>query len=189
MPSSIFNFERLRRYATLPRAERRWHATIAGVFALLLVLGSRTPLLLFDRAGCPDGTVQRAAVAALSDRTQVLFVGSSHVLFGIRPQRYSVEAMNLAATWLDYTSARRVVEKQLFRVPNLKVAVIEYDELPLVSDLVPAIISSGDIRPLMELGLTPLEFPVANWRQRLEVLYTAWVFPLFSLPRLTPSVK
>jgi hypothetical protein len=186
MRSSIFNFESFRRYGALPRAEHRWHATIAAVLLLVLLLGSRVPALVFGRAGCAGGTIESAAVAALSDRTEVLFVGSSHVLFGIRPQRYSVDAMNLAAPWLDYASARRVVEKHLPRVPNLKVAVIEYDELPLVADMVSAMVGGHDLRALTELELPPLEFPVANWRQRLRVLYTAWLFPLIGLPRLTP---
>jgi hypothetical protein len=186
MSSSIFNFEHLRRYASLPRAERRWHAAIAGVLAVLALLCLRVPPLLFGRAGCPDGTLGSTAVASLSARTEVLFVGSSHVLFGIRPQRYSVGAMNLAATWMDYACVQRVVEKHLPRVPNLKVAVIEYDELPLVSDLVPAMIATNDPRPLTELALSPLEVPAAGWLQKLRMLRAAWTFPLTTLPRLTP---
>ena len=186
MRSSIFSFEHFRRYAALPRAERRWHAAIAAVLALLALLGPGVPSLLFGRAGCPDGTVGSAAVASLSDRTEVLFVGSSHVLFGIRPQRYSVSAMSLASTWMDYACIRSVAEKHLRRVPNLKVAVIEYDELPFVSDLVPSMIATNDPRPLEELALTPLEFPADDWAERVRVLVAAWTFPLTTLPRLTP---
>ena len=80
----------------------------------------------------------------MSERTEVLFLGSSHVLFGIRPQQYSMPSVSLAATWLDYWAMRRVLEKHLPRVPNLKVAVIEFDELPLVSDLVPSMLATED---------------------------------------------
>jgi hypothetical protein len=186
MRSSIFSFELFRCYAALPRAERRWHAAMAAVLAAVALLAPRLPARVYGTAGCAGGTLGSAAVASLSDRTQVLFVGSSHVLFGVRPERYSVRAMNLAATWLDYACARRVIEKHLPRVPNLKVAVIEYDELPLVADLVPAMIGSKDISPLAELALTPLQMPVRSPLERLQVLYTAWAFPLNSLPRLTP---
>jgi hypothetical protein len=186
MRSSIFSFEHFRRYAALPRAERRWHAAVAAVLAAVVLLAPRLPALVYGASGCPNGTLGSAAVASLSDRTQVLFVGSSHVLFGIRPERYSVRAMNLATTWLDYTCARRVVEKHLPRVPDLKVAVIEYDELPLVADLVPGMIHAKDISALADLALCPLEMPAANPFQTLQVLYTAWASPLYNLPRLTP---
>jgi lysophospholipase L1-like esterase len=144
------------------------------------------PPLLYGRAGCAGGTLGSAAVASLSNRTQVLFLGSSHVLFGIRPQRYSVGAMNLAATWLDYSCVRSVVEKHLPRVPNVKVVVIEYDELPLVCDLVPVMIGTNDPRALGELELTPLEFPADGLAERLGVLRAAWTYPLTVLPRVTP---
>jgi hypothetical protein len=186
MHSSIFNFEHFRRYAALPRAERRWHATVAAVLTALALLCPSVPPLLFGRAGCAGGTLGSTAVASLSDRTRVLFVGSSHVLFGIRPRQYSVEAMNLAATWMDYACMRRVVEKHLPRVPNLDVAVIEYDELPFVSNLVPSLIATNDPRPLMELELTPMEFPADDWIERLGVLRAAWTFSVTTLPRLTP---
>jgi hypothetical protein len=94
--------------------------------------------------------------------------------------------MSLAATWLDYSSMRRVLEKNLPRVPNLKVAVIEYDELPLVSDLVPAMLATEDLRPLRELALSAFEMPTVGWPQRLQMLWTEWMSPLRSLPRVTP---
>jgi hypothetical protein len=186
MRSSIFSFEYFRRYAALPRAEKRWHALIAGVLALLAIVCPQVPRSVYGTAGCSGQTLGSAAVASLSDRTEVLFLGSSHVLFGIRPQQYSVASMNLAATWLDYSCIRRVLEKHLPRVPHLKVAVIEYDELPLVSDLVPAMLATNDPRPLGELSLSAFEIPTADWIQRLQVLWTAWRYPLTSLPRLTP---
>ena len=186
MHSSIFNFEQLRRYAALPVTERRWHATIAIVLAAVTLVCLRILPMLFGRTGCPGATLGSAAVASLSAQTDVLFAGSSHVLFGIRPQRYSVTVMNLAATWMDYTCIHRVVEKHLPRVPNLKVAVIEYDELPLVADLVPSMLATNDLRPLMDLGLTPLEIPVSDFVQQLRVIASAWTSPLTTLPRLTP---
>jgi hypothetical protein len=185
MSSSIFSSEYFRRYAALPRAKRRWHAIVAGVLALSALVCARVPPLVYGASGCRNGTLGSAAIASLSDRTEVLFVGSSHVLFGIRPQRYSVRAMNIASAWLDYTCALRLVEKHLPRVPNVKVAVIEYDELPLVADVVPAMIASKDVRSLTELSLSPLEFP-GPVCQKLQALYTAWAFSLTTIPRLTP---
>src|ERR1051326_909434 len=186
MPSSIFNFDALRRYAALPRDERRWHAQIAGVLAFVAIVCSQVPRMLYPSSGCTSPTLGSAAVASLSDRTEVLFLGSSHFLFGIRPQQYSVPSMNLAATWLDYTCMRRVLDKNLARVPNLKVAVVEYDELPLVSNLVPSMLSTNDFRPLTELSLTPSEFPTDNLVERLDTLWTWFAYPVTSLPRVTP---
>jgi len=186
MRSSTFSFEHLRRYAALSRAERRWHAGLAGVLIVVALVCSQVPRIVYGSSGCAGETLGSAAVASLSDRTEVLFLGSSHVLFGIRPQQYSTPAMSLAATWLDYSSMRRVLEKNLPRVPNLKVAVIEYDELPLVSDLVPAMLATEDLRPLRELALSAFEMPTVGWPQRLQMLWTEWMSPLRSLPRVTP---
>lgn len=186
MRSSIFNFDSVRRYEALPRAERRWHTQIAVVVASVVILCSQVPRALYGPSGCEGPTIGRAAVASLSARTEVLFVGSSHFLFGIRPRQYSMPSMSLAATWLDYSCARRVVEKNLARVPNLKVAVLEYDELPLVSDLVPAMLSVDDLRPLTELSLTPFDIPVSDPAEKLRTLWTAFLFPVTGLPRVTP---
>jgi len=186
MLSSIFSSEHFRRYAALPRAERRWHAAIAAVLAVVAMICSQIPARVYGPSGCEGGTLGSTAVASLSARTHVLFVGSSHVLFGVRPSRYSVPAMNLASTWLDYACARRLVEKHLPRVPNLKVAVIEYDELPLVADLVPAMVNLHDLRTLTELSLDAFEIPADDVVLKLRVLYTAFLFPLTGLPRLTP---
>jgi hypothetical protein len=186
MRSSIFSFEQVRRYAAIPRREQRWHARIAAALILLAVGCPMVPRAVFGAAGCDGETVGAAAVASLSDRTEVLFLGSSHVLFGIRPQQYSAPSVSLAATWLDYASMHRVLDKHLRKVPNLKVAVIEYDELPLVSDLVPAMLATRDLRPLTDLSLSAFDMPATGWAQRLHAIWTEWIYPLVTLPRLTP---
>lgn len=186
MSSSIFNFEHFRRYRALPVSERRWQAVIAVVFVALFAICYALPVLLFGPSGCRDGTVGTAAVASLSRRTEVLFLGSSHFLFGIRPERYSVPAVNLSATWLDYFCGRRVLEKNISRAPNVKIVVIEYDELPLVADLMASLLAGGDLRPLTDLGLTPREIPVERRFDTLRAIYVTVAFPLTVLPRLTP---
>jgi hypothetical protein len=186
MSSSIFSSENLRRYFALPRRERWWHAAIAFGAVMTLALCRQVPGALYGRSGCEGGSLGSTAVASLSDRTEVLFAGSSHVLFGVRPQRYTVRAMNLAATWLDYTCIRTILGKHLSRVPNLAVAVIEYDELPYVSDLVPAMLNSGDPRPLQELDLTPVEFPTTGALQTARVVAMAFIYPFTGLSRVTP---
>jgi len=186
MSSSIFSSETVRRYGALPRKERFWHAAIAGAAAIAVLVCREIPPRLYGTSGCRGGSIGSTAVASLSDRTELLFGGSSHVLFGVRPQRFTVPAMNLAGTWLDYTCIRAVIAKHLHRVPNLKVAVIEYDELPYVSDLVPAMLATRDVRPLQELGLSPAEFPTAGAAQTVEVFATYFMFPFTGLPRVTP---
>lgn len=155
-------------------------ALVATVFCREL------PPRLYGTSGCRGGSLGSTAVASLSDRTQLLFTGSSHVLFGIRPQRYTTPAMNLAGTWLGYDCVHAVIAKHLHRVPNLRVAVVEYDELPYVSDLVSAILSSHDVRPLQELGLSPFEFPTTSVAEKIEVLANSFIFPFTGLPRVTP---
>jgi len=186
MRSSIFSFEPFRGYRALPAAEKRWHLLIAGGVAAVALVCSSVPGAVYGRSGCAGETLGSAAVASLSDRTEVLFLGSSHVLFGIRPQRYSMPSVSLAGTWLDYTSMRRVLEKHVARVPNLKVAVIEYDELPIVSDLVPAMLGERELRPLRELSLSSLEIPTSGVFQRVSAIWVAWSSPFTALPRLTP---
>jgi hypothetical protein len=169
----------------MSRAEKRWHARLAVLLAVVALIASQVPRVVYGSSGCDGETLGSAAVASLSDRTEVLVLGSSHVLFGIRPQQYSMPLVSLAATWLDYSAMQRVLEKHLPRVPNLKVAVIEYDELPLVSDLVPAMLASRDLRPLRELSLSAFEIPTATIGQRLQTLWTEWISPMRNLPRIT----
>lgn len=180
MRSSILSFEHFQHYATLPRSEKLWHGWAAILLVLVAVLGLKVPELVYGKYGYKQETRSTAAVAALSPETQVLFIGSSHVQWGIRPERYSLNVMNLAGPVQNYACAERLVEKHIGRVPNLKVAVIELDEVPLIANTLAAL--DKDFRPLLELGLSPYDLPTHNVLTKLK----AALYPILTLPRVTP---
>ena len=82
----------------MPRAQRAWFFAVAGVLVAVALLCHRVPGAIFGVSGCDGATLGSAAIESLSDKTAVIFVGSSHVLFGVRPPQYSMPAMNLAST-------------------------------------------------------------------------------------------
>ncbi len=75
-----------------------------------------------------------AAREALSDKTQVIFIGSSHIAGGIRPDLFSVESMYIAGAGFNYFILGKILRKHLDSMPNLKLAVIELDPVPLMID-------------------------------------------------------
>jgi len=180
MRSSIFSFEHFRHYASLPRSEKLWHVSLACALSGIALLSLRIPECVYGFYGCPQETISTAAVRALSQQTEVLFLGSSHIQWGIRPERYSLRVMNLAGPGMDYSCMERLAQTHLERVPNLKVAVVEFDELPLVGNTLAAL--ENDLRPLLERGLTPCNLPTNNVLVKLK----AALYPVLTLPRVTP---
>jgi len=110
----------------------------------------------------------------------VLFIGPSHIECGIRPERYSMNVMNLTCPGQNYSCAERLVKKHIERVPNLKVAVIEFEEVPLIANTLASM--HKDYRLLLELGLSPHELPTNNILIKLK----AACYPILNLPRVTP---
>ncbi|MDQ3813518.1 MAG: hypothetical protein M3347_06155 [Armatimonadota bacterium] len=186
MSSSIFNFDHFQGYARLPRTEKRWHLALACSFLLVALLCRSIPERVYGKYGCKQETISTAAIAALSERTEVLFIGTSHILFAIRPERYSMNVMNLGSPGLSYAGAERLLAKHLERVPNLKVAVIEFDETPLIANTIPSFWLK-DPRLFLELGLSPTELPPDNALEKLQAVSNSVLYPIFTLPRMTPQ--
>ena len=65
---------------------------------------------------------------------QIIFIGSSHIAGGIRPDLFSVESMYIAGAGFNYFILEKILRKHLDSMPNLKLAVIELDPVPLMLD-------------------------------------------------------
>lgn len=106
---SIFNFKR--------------PAAVAAVLLFFGCFGVSAMVLkgLFDRPN-----FQSMAVEALGPGTETLVVGSSRVFFGVEPSRYGTGLMNLAADYLDLSTAEELWQLHRVRVPHLKELVLEF---------------------------------------------------------------
>lgn len=182
MPSSIFNFEHARLYRALPRREKWWHATLLAT-AVLVALGGCALLKRIYQLP-PEVNFTSGAVEALSPRTQVLACGSSHFLAGMWPTRYSMPLMNLTTGGLNFVCIEALLNHHLPHLPGLKVVVIEVDDVPLITNTITA--RSGDLRDFLDLGLSPFEIPARSRKEKIGVLGSAYLSPIFNLPRVTP---
>jgi len=184
MLSFIFNFDHARKYLSLPRREKQWHATVA-IACALSVAGSFSALVyIYDGRANPRRFYKSGAVEALSPRTQVLALGSSHIMMGLWPERYSVEMINLTAGALNLSCVEALLKRHISRVPNLQTAIIEVEDAPLIVDTVTS--RSGDLRDLLHLGLSPFDIPVLAPDQKHKAVFDALAYPLINLPRATP---
>ncbi len=154
MSSSIFNFEPIRAYFRLSRRERLWH--VAVVAALVLThAGARALLSRYgDRF---RGNYITKAREALSGETEVVFLGNSHFYSGIRADLLPFDAMTVAGSGFNYQIMRPVLERQLDRLPNLRVAVIAFDANPLLNE--GAMSGTLDSPEMRDWGLSSAEMP------------------------------
>lgn len=184
MSSSIFSSENLRAYRRLPGAEKRRQLMVVLLLAALLVAGHGLAAWV-DEVLVPYTPLARSVRAreALSESTEVIFAGSSHVLLGIRPDLLSVEAVNIAGPGWDYRTLEAAVRANLERVPNLKLAVIELDPLPMRIDT--PTVQRGHCEALRVWGISPQEVPCRDLLVEEGALgeLARWLVPL---PRLTP---
>lgn len=133
MNLSIFSSENIKKYRSIPPSEKRWHVGVIVLFVFLFNLGhgiAKQLMELEHRYG-PNAHMA-AAWEALSEQTQVIFLGCSHIISGIRPDLFSVESMNIAGTGFDYSILEKILRKYLDSIPNLNLAVIELDPVPLL---------------------------------------------------------
>lgn len=121
---------------------------------------------------------------ALSDSTEVIFVGSSHVLLGIRPDAFPFEAMNVTGPGWDYRAMEAAVRANLVRMPNLKLAVIELDLFPMRIDT--PTVQRGRCQALRVWGISQEEVPCQD-RVVDEGSLGGLVEVLVPSPRLTPQ--
>lgn len=129
MSSSIFNFDNLHNYIRLSSSKRNWHLIIfLSVLMSLIVSSIALPKL------SPRVNFRTKAVAELSEETEAIFVGSSHVYCGIRPSAYSHSVMTVTISLSDYVSIEKLLQTNLKKAPNVKVVVLEADIVPLRYD-------------------------------------------------------
>ena len=174
MRSSIFNFDGLRRLGRQLGQKRRAVALTA------LALGAAYAGSLALLGAVFDGpNFQTKAVAALSEKTETLFLGSSRVFYGVDPALLSRPSMNLAAVYLDLASAADLLEAYGPRLTGLRAVTVELGVVTLCYD-------TRFVSPdgLERLGL-PVRPGLADFRERFDWSVHRLFAPFFRW-RLTP---
>ena len=126
-------------------------------------------------------------ISTLSDQTEVIFVGSSHVAYGFNPALFEVEALTLASGALNYENMFPLVMRALKYAPNLKVCVLEADIFPLRVDSLENY--NGDYQSLYRLGLRLNDLNLSRYTKCMQrVREHPLLYPVFFQPRLSPYV-
>jgi hypothetical protein len=163
---------------------RIWHAVLFGA-GVIVFLCCRS-FLLADARRLTSWTVERTSIQALATNTEVLFIGSSHVAFGINPALFDKPVAQLASGALDYLCMERVLGKALPRLPRLRLVVIEADIFPLRADTIDKY--RGDYRELYLLGLQLGDLPRnVLWKAKQYLYESPLLYPFFFCERLTPQ--
>lgn len=134
-----------------------WLTAGALVVAFLIGWGILRSLPETPRQG-------RLAVGALSERTQVILLGSSHVYTDVDPARVGRPWMNLAGGMLNYELAESVLAAHAARLPQLQAVLLEAD--PVLSTVDSLTTYHGDNRPILDLEPDLQALPI-HWTQRL----------------------
>lgn len=172
---SIFSSEYLTALRFACRHGRSRLITIGSLF--LLVLGAGMGLL---HAVFHFDNFQVQAVKALGPDTQIVGIGSSRMFFGIDPRRMPPGYMSLAANYLDMTGAERIWYEHAAKMPNVKIAVIEFGMATLYYDM--QVLSPQALQPLgLDVMPAPEDF-VFRFDQAVRMLLA----PIFRW-RLTPN--
>ncbi len=183
MPSSIFSSDLLRAFARLPARRHAWHALLLAGFAAVYAGG----LLVMRRVSGdapPPATVRTLAVAALSEKTEVVFLGNSVVEAAIDSPLYPMPVMALPMANGNYEVDEIVLRSQLHRLPGLKTVVMQLDTTCLGWDRLGITI---DYSAFAELGVPLERIPRAGWwRARQRIVDHPWIRPVIFGERLTP---
>ncbi len=107
--------------------EKKWHGLLAGGALLCLIASSFVIRMVYT--DWPAPSVHRMAFRTISQDTQVLFLGASLVRTSIIPDYFNRQTVNLSIDAGNYQTAELLLEHSLDRMPNLKVAVLEIDNL------------------------------------------------------------
>ncbi len=170
--------------STSSSERRRWHITLAllalAVFVLTRALiNAVSPLH-------PPIRPAHTRLDAIGPATETLFVGTSHMAFGIDRRSWGPSGLKLAAGALDYVCMEPLVSRALARAPQLRTVVLEADIIALRGDTVAR--RNGDLRDLYALGLQVDDFPRSPyWRFKQRLTESAPLRHLFFQNRLTPE--
>jgi hypothetical protein len=177
MSSSIFSSENLRAYLQIPRETRLWHAKVLAVLVVVYFAGYQLCAALDTQDKNPFSLWMADAV---TPKTEAVFIGTSHVFCGAKPDEFPWESRNMCDAGLDYEMLSRILARQLDRLTNLKAAVIEYDSFPMMQDSVAR--RQMDNSSFFGWGLTDEDLPEYA---RNKVPQT-WAAALIPPSRLTP---
>jgi hypothetical protein len=186
MSLSIFNFENIARYRRLPAVEKRWHAVVVLTMAATFFL-ARSALL--GLAAWHRNNEHIAARRALSERTEVIFLGNSHFYCGIRPDRFPFPAMTVAGSGFNYQHLEGVLRRHLGRLSGLRLVVIAFDANPLLNETAPLASELAD----WGLPVTMRNRAPRPWHKKSPAVLVrdldAWFRNLVAPPeRLTPTM-
>lgn len=150
----------------MSRRDRLWAGFVlgCGMIALLTVA-----LLLRDYVR--QENAHTLALATITPRTQVVFLGSSHVLAGVDAASMKTPAVNLSGPAHDPTCMRAVFAGNRRRLPGLKIAVIEVDPYFLQVNSVRGF--AGDYRRIFDLDAEVAALNV-DFVDRASIAYANW---------------
>jgi hypothetical protein len=177
MSSSIFSSENLRAYLQIPRETRLWHVKVLVVLAVVYLAGYQLCAALDTHDKNPFSLWMAEAV---TPKTEVVFIGTSHVFCGAKPDEFPWESRNMCDAGLDYEMLSRILARQLDRLPNLKAAVIEYDSFPMMQDSVAR--RQTDYSSFFGWGLTDEDLP----EYARDKVPQTWAAALIPPSRFTP---
>ena len=183
MSSSIFNFDHLAAYGRLPLRTRLWHAALVLMFCAIALGGS---WLLRNTAGNPRAP-SVPYMSLVDERLEVMFIGTSHVGYGIDPRLYRLRSMNITAGALNYECMEIILKKYLDQAPRLRVLLLEADIVPLRVDTMRRL--DGDYRSLYRIGLNTFDLPLGWYAKAMQWLRESWFFyPIYFMDRWSPSL-
>ena len=134
---------------------------------------------------------RKAAVKALSDKTEILGLGSSHIYVMMDPESFSRPTMNLSSDAFNFRVVESVLSAYLDSLSGLKVVLIEWDFVPFVYDTLHVYKTDFrrylDFEPdLSSLDETPWKLARLHWDTWRQD--SALSGPFFAADKLTPGV-
>ncbi len=155
-----------------PARRREYLAIAATALVVVVFVGVGSQIWLSkSTAGA------RKAVRELNDQTEIIIVGSSHLL-GQHQEHYSRPCVNVshAANSLEMISL--TCQSSIHKTPHVRLVVVEIGTLV-------AIANPTQLRnhTFVELGVPPWSIP-GSWHEKLWRCVER--YPAFRIPRLTP---
>lgn len=163
----------------------RWRSSHGWFLAIVLLATWVTAARVLNRLDPyehPDPETA-GALSALGPSTRALFLGTSHVSFGINPAEIGPWAVNMGIAGADYENLLPILRRRLADLPNLQIIMLEADNICLFSD----VSRQRDYYSMYAWGLARVDVPLGTLeRIRQRVLEHPWVAPFVFSRRLTP---
>jgi len=175
MNSSIFSSDYFSKYLRLSARVKVWHVFLLFTFFCIALSGK-----WFIAKVAP--TTQWQGYKSLSQKTEILIVGSSRVQRGVDPTMFTGKMVNLSSGGLSYTVIKPIILNAVKRAPNIKIVLIEFDIFLLRCD---GMQIHGDDGILYELGLNVWDLPIRTGTKWAKVFSES---PCYYVNRLTPEV-